>query len=122
VFDADTPVLRGGRLPIAVSNNASPGDRLQIFAFGHTNVVGNQVLFQNVVIGTFTGGRDSAPLVVDLNLNATTTAVEALVRRIGYRSESTSPVVRRRTIQLDLTDGDGAAAIPRYVKIDVVRN
>jgi hypothetical protein len=108
-------------LSVAISHNASAGDRLEIVAGRGISTMGGRVLFQGVVIGTFTGGSETTPLVVDLNLNATTIAVEALARRIGYRSEPLSPSVRRRTIRLDLSDGDGAAAVTRYVKIDVVR-
>src|SRR5581483_11338586 len=53
---------------------------------------GSNVTFGGTIIGTFTGGTASN-LVISLNANATATAVQALVRQIGYYSTSANPDV-----------------------------
>ena len=79
---------------------------------GEIGVFGSNVTYNYgagaVVIGSFTGGTDGVtPLIVTLNANATTAAVQALVRNITYQNLSDNPSTLERIAQFTLTDGDG---------------
>jgi hypothetical protein len=71
-----------------------------------------EVHYEGAVIGSFTGGTGTNPLVVTFNANATTSAVQALLRRVTYENVSDNPV-SERTVRLVLTDGDGGSTWSR---------
>ena len=61
----------------------------------------------NALIGTWAGGGNGADLVVNLNNNADSTAVDALIQRITYANNSNNPSTAERTVTFSLNDGDG---------------
>jgi ELWxxDGT repeat protein len=123
--DADTAILVGGRVKISVVGHPSAGDLLTIASNNVISTAGNviyhKVNFLNIAIGTFLGGSNGKPLVIELNQNATVDEVEALIRAIHYRTTSQNPSTLRRTIRFEVTDGEGTAAPFKEVKVDVVR-
>lgn len=115
VTDSDSPNFNGGQLSVALTANAEATDRLYIrnqgTGAGKIGVSGNQVTFGGTVIGTFTGGTSvSQPLTVSLNANADAAAVQELMRSIQYRSLAGSPSMLDRTVEFQLSDGDGGDA------------
>lgn len=115
VADPDNAVLSGGSLSVQVKVNPNANDVVAIShqgtAAGQIGVSGNSVSYGGVVIGTFTGGTGSVALVVTFNSQATTTAVQALARRITFRNTLAVPPIAQRTIEWKLTDllGGGVA-------------
>jgi hypothetical protein len=111
VSDADSPDFGGGKLTVAIAANANANDRLGIVnqgtAAGQIGVSGSNVTYGGVVIGTFSGGSGSTPLVVQFNTNATPAAAQALVRVITFRSVSATPPTAQRKITFVINDGDG---------------
>jgi hypothetical protein len=126
VTDADSLNFDGGTLTESVVTNATSQDRLAIqdqgTAAGQIGVSGSNVTFGGTIIGTFTGGTGTTPLVIDLNQDATPVAVTALQENITFEvvgvPSSTSP----RTFQTILTDGAaGNASLPATETINVLQ-
>ncbi|MEY2872846.1 MAG: hypothetical protein RLZZ373_217, partial [Pseudomonadota bacterium] len=120
VSDADSADFGGGVLTYAITANGTASDELAIRdqgtgagQIGLGGPGGLEVLFGGVTIGTYTGPvTGSTPLQVSLNANATPTAVQALLRNITYRNTSDDPGNSTRTVQIDLSDGDGGSIAP----------
>jgi ELWxxDGT repeat protein len=110
-----TVSLGGTRLRFSISGNASTGDRLQ------TSLIWNsdQIRYLDKFVGRFTGGTGTQPLVIQLNQDATLDVVQAVIRSVSYRTLSESPSEAQRTITIALIDGEGLAAAPQTVQIDV---
>ncbi|SFI86695.1 M36 family metallopeptidase [Planctomicrobium piriforme] len=121
VKDVDSSNLAGGRLTLRVTQGTKPGDLFSISAqgtgAGQISLDGTKVLFGGVNIGTVSGGTGSSALLVKFNINATAAAVQALLRRIEFGT--TSLPNGWRTVQITLSDGDGAisAAVTKSIKV-----
>lgn len=106
--DADSANLESGLLTVRVAVNAELTDRLEILhqgtAAGEIGISGDQVTFGGILIGTFTG---TTILNIELTSDATATAIQALLRRITFRSTASAPSQLARTITALLSDGDG---------------
>jgi len=111
--DADTPVFNGGQLSVQVTSGGDAGDLLAIrnagSGAGQIGVVGNQVQYQGVTFGTFSGGSGGAALVVTFTNdgNATLEAVEKLIRAIQYRNISNDPNPGTHSVLFLVEDGEG---------------
>ncbi len=119
VSDADSPNFDTGTLTVDFTAGGTSNDRLAINnqgpGVGNIAIVGNAVSYDSgsgpVVFGTFAGGTDgTTPLVITLNSDAGTTAVQALVRNINYENVSDDPATPARTVRFVLTDGDGGTS------------
>jgi hypothetical protein len=111
VSDADSSDFNGGKLTVSIATNADAADRLAIVnqgtASGQIGVSGANVMFGGTMIGTFSGGSGSTPLVVLFNASATPAAAQALVRVITFRSATATPSTAQRKITFVINDGDG---------------
>ncbi|MFZ2651434.1 MAG: DUF4347 domain-containing protein, partial [Burkholderiaceae bacterium] len=124
VSDADSTHFGGGNLSVYLSNNGSADDQLAILhqgnGAGQIGVVGSDVFFGGVLIGSFSGGTDgSTPLVVSLNASATPAATQALLRDITYVNVSENPSVLPRTLSVVLADGSGGVSAQATRTINV---
>ncbi|WP_338416332.1 cadherin domain-containing protein, partial [uncultured Sphaerotilus sp.] len=123
--DADNPVLNGGQFIAQITANGSTTDELGIrnqgTGVGQIGLSGSNVTYGGTVIGTSAGfGNGSTPLVVTFNGNATTAAVQALLRNITYRDTSDNPSTATRTLELTVSDGSGGTSTPAVVSVAVV--
>jgi len=118
VTDAGVTNFNGGTLTESLIANARAKDRLGIrnqgSAAGEIGVVGTNVTFGGVTIGTETGGAGSTPLVITFNANATIAAVTALQDNITFKTtaDSVASVASPRTFQSVVTDGPGGNVSP----------
>lgn len=117
VSDVDTVVFDTGVLAAEFTAGADPDDRLIIHpqgsAAGEIDVLGTDVRYGGVVIGTVTGpGTDENPLLVLLNDQATVPATQALLRRLAFRNDAAPPNEGSRTVRVTLTDGTGSTSSP----------
>lgn len=124
VLDDDTLSYDDGILTVAISSGASEDDRLGIQTTGTGStqiaVVGTDVAYGGVTIGSFSGGMGAIPLTVSLNHHATLTSVNALLRSVAFSNVSHSPATNSRTIQVQVDDGTGAVSAPVTRQISVV--
>ena len=124
VTDADSTNFAGGQLTVRISAAATTNDRLTIRnqgpSTGQITVSGSNVLYGGIIIGTYSGGTGTAALVVNFNQNATAAATRALVRNITFSTTgSSTATTQRRTLTLQLTDGDGGTSKAVTKRIDV---
>ncbi|MFO1008355.1 MAG: hypothetical protein U0929_20515 [Planctomycetaceae bacterium] len=116
ITDADSANFDGGVLTVQLVDNVEDSDMLEIRSLG-TATKGlrlnlSDILYDGVVIGSFTGGKNSLPLVISLNSAATPAITQVLLRNITYRSASGTPSLLPRSVRVTLTDGDGGASLP----------
>ena len=110
--DVGPSQFNGGSLAVTISVNGTLNDRLSIGETGGITLSGSEVRYSGLRIGTFSGGFGVGdPLVVLFDtINATPTAVEALVENISFANVSELPDTTNRTVQFSLVDIDGLAA------------
>lgn len=125
VTDIDSVNFDGGNLTASLTANASTVDVLGInnegTAAGQIGVSGSDVTYAGVVIGTFTGGTGSTPLVVTFDADATVEAVQALQQNITFGITGDSEVTLPRTFQTVITDAAGGnASTPVTATINVL--
>lgn len=114
IVDADATTYDNGSITFALAANGSSNDRLQIRNDGtDTNQIGlsgNTVTYEGNPIGTFTGGLNLTPLVVELNANSTLPAVQQLIRSVTFGTVTNGTSLATRILAISLDDGFGAAA------------
>ncbi|MRR56674.1 MAG: DUF4347 domain-containing protein [Deltaproteobacteria bacterium] len=128
ITDIDSADFNGGALTVSIVGNRVPAEdvlsiRNQGTAAGQIGVLGANVTYGGVLIGTFTGGSGTNDLVVSLNANASLTAVSALARNITYQnSDNLTATESSRTVRFVVTDGDGGASPNADATVVVSRN
>ena len=116
VSDADSAVLGGGTLTVALTANADVDDRLDLRSIGSGTgqiaVSGTQVSYEGTVIGRYAGEVSAgAPLIVYLGTAATPAAAQALLRAVVYRTVAPSdPANPDRVAQATQNDGQGGTS------------
>ncbi|NBD19260.1 DUF4347 domain-containing protein [Aquabacterium fontiphilum] len=108
-------IIAGGQAAEDVLGIESVGQ-----AAGQIAVVGSEVRYGGVAIGTVSGGSAGVPLVVLLNGSATDLAVTALVRSLTYaNSNQAAPSTQDRQVRVGLTSEQGQASAPQTVTVAV---
>ncbi|UXH76681.1 DUF4347 domain-containing protein [Roseateles amylovorans] len=116
VTDTDNTNFDGGLLSVnIITNRSTTYDALVVVnqgtGAGQIGVSGSSVTFGGMTFATFTGGTGNNSLDFSLNSFATPTAVQALIRTIGFsNSDPSDPVTATRTISWSLTDGSGGTS------------
>jgi hypothetical protein len=86
---------------------------------GQVSVSGSSVSVGGVVVGSIiSDGANGAPLGVSFNASATAARVEAVIEALTYANNSSAPDLTR-TINITVSDGDGATSAPRLVTVTV---
>jgi ELWxxDGT repeat protein len=120
ITDVDSLDFDTGRLTVRVSANLQSSDRISItnqgMGTGQIGVVGSNVYFGGTLIGTYAGVTS---LVVTLNPNADSLAVQALIANISYSNVSGNPSTLPRTVSASLTDGDGGTSTTVFKTVQV---
>lgn len=122
VSDPDTTNFARGFLTVKITSNATVFDRLEIVnqgtGAGLIGVSGDKLTYSGVPIGTFLGS--SSDKTIYFNGNATLAAVETLMRNLTFRTLGSSPSTARRSIQIQLFDGDGGQSNTIVKNVGVV--
>jgi hypothetical protein len=74
-------------------------------------VSGNQLVFNNVVAATFSGGTNGQPLLINFNNRATLNRVQYVLRNICFVHDSDNPSATDRMLSIQLADGAGGQAL-----------
>ncbi|ASJ73793.1 DUF4347 domain-containing protein [Granulosicoccus antarcticus] len=107
ISDVDVGDFDGGSLTVTISVNGTVNDQLTIVSGGNISVSGKELYQSGVLVGTFSGGKGTSPLLVAFNVNSTASIVQEVGRQIVYFNTSDDPVIAPRTIDFVATDGDG---------------
>jgi len=114
VVDPDGTDFDGGTLTVYLAAGGSVDDRLTVRNVGagpgQIGVSGSTITYSGIAIATFTGGDGLDPLLITFNSNATTTEVEAVIQNVIFSNISDSPTTTDRTVEFQLTDGDGGTS------------
>jgi len=108
VTDADSTNFGGGRIRVAIltGDGSTPGRRDQVTFLrgganrGRVNIRRGELRVGKVVVGTYTGGVNGAPLQIELNSNATLERVRTVLQNIIFRGTNRSGGPRIVTIQV----------------------
>ncbi|MBM4076842.1 MAG: hypothetical protein FJ267_14535 [Planctomycetes bacterium] len=124
ISDVDSLNLENGTMTIGISENAQETDEIVIrnqgTSAGQIGINGTDITYGGIVIGSFTGGNGSTPLIVTFNATATPLIAQALLRNITFRSTSVTPSMLSRTVRVSLTDGDGGTSVAATKQIHFV--
>lgn len=126
VSDADAPSdLSGGVLTVAIAANRDVADELGIASVVgdplQFNSIAKTVSYQGTQFGVVSGGSaGGSDLVVTFDANATLTAVQALVRRITFRTVGDRPSTLQRAVTFTVSDGDGGTSSPATKLLNVI--
>ena len=130
VSDVDSPNFAGGSLTVSISGgdvNDHVWVAYQGTGVGQVSVIGINVYSNSgsgsVLIGAISGaGSSFSPLVMTFNATATASDVAMVARAVAYSNYSTASVTTDRTVQFQLTDGDGgtSAAITKLIHFSSV--
>jgi len=120
VEDPDNESFHLGVLTVSLTTNWQATDRIEILSvgsgIGEISVLSNQVFYEGLLIGTFGG---TTTLSVTLNSNASTAAVQKLLRSITFRSLSATPSLLSRTVSVTLSDGAGGTSVAQTKTINL---
>ncbi len=122
--DNDSFNFAGGVLTVKIATNASTStDRIEIknqgSGTGQIGFSGSTIKYQGTTIGTLSGGTTSR--TITFTAAATPAAVQALLRTITFRTTSTSAPLGTRSVQLQMSDGDGGTSLVFTKLINVVK-
>ncbi|MFO0943445.1 MAG: hypothetical protein U0930_22140 [Pirellulales bacterium] len=125
VLDPDTVNFSNGQLKVETVN-AQPQDRLTIrdegAGPGKVRLVGDNVLFGGVVVGTKSGGDGLNTLVVTFNeaAQSNVSGVQSILRNVQW--STTSLQLGIRNISVVLTDGDGGTSNVQTTALNSIRS
>ena len=126
VNDLYSPDFEAGKLTGKFTTNSTPDDSLSIRNQGtNANEIGvddKNVTYGGKIIGSFEGGKEAQPLVVTFNANANREIVQALLRQITYSNTSKKTTIGKRTLEFQLSDGDGGISNNLTATINIIAN
>jgi hypothetical protein len=111
--------LASSKLTVTIGS-AGSADIVTVVAGNGVTVSGSSVSYNGTVIGTFTAGAGSSPLVVQFNIAATTAGVQAVVDQVGFYNTNAAMSVYDRTVSFTLTDNRSVASTTATKTIHVV--
>lgn len=112
------------RLSARIAAGGSTTDQLGVISQGagsnQIQVTGNDIRFGGIVIGTILSSTQD--LQIDLNADCTTAALQALMRKIGFRSLSDAPTSTIRRIEMGLGNAFKAVTVERTLQITALND
>ena len=126
VTDADSANFSGGKLTVQITTGLSGSEdvlfiRDEVAGANKIILSGASIMYNGLVIGTYTGGSNGSPLVVTFTSNANPTTVAALVHNLAYRnSNTTEPNTTPRTVSISMDDGAGGNSAVSEVTLNVL--
>lgn len=125
VSDPDSANFNGGKLTAQITTGRVNGEdvlfiRDQGAGANQIAISGASVMYNGLVVGTFTGGSNGNPLVITFTANANATTVTALVHNLAYRNSNTvEPSTASRSVSISMDDGAGGSSAVSVVALTV---
>jgi hypothetical protein len=121
VSDVNLTSFPGGTLHVQIAG-ASKQDHLKIHSVGNKpgqiSFANGHVKYGGKVIATFSGNWRDA--VFTFNSNATTAAVQALVRSIQFYTQGVKTPLGPRQVQFQMSDGQGNTSTLVSTQVNVI--
>jgi len=109
--DADSTVIAGGNLQVAIFANGDAADRLQLADSGQVTISGSAVSYGGTVVGSWSVGDMANPLRVDFaGAAATPVVAKDVLRAVRFANASAAPSAAPRTLRATLSDGQDTSA------------
>ena len=113
VADVDSMDFQGGSLTAAISVNLQTGDTLSLQTLGtdsptsglFINTSTKKVLFNGIEFASYSGGTGTTAFSLTFNINANAVNVSAVLKRLIFKTTSSS--LLQRKVSLTMRDGDG---------------
>jgi Ca2+-binding RTX toxin-like protein len=102
------PNLTGAVLQVDYLSHFSAFDSLAVATIGPVGLSGGNVLYNNAVIGTVSGGAAGSALRITLNASATPAMVETLLDNVYFRNTSQAPLTIARMMVAGLQIAGGS--------------
>jgi hypothetical protein len=123
VTDLDGTSFDGARLAVRISENFDINDRLSISPVsndpGRVNVSGKNVLVGGKQVGVFATQEGGRILTVTFNASATLFSLQAVARRIAFRTLGEDPFISPRDVTFQVIDSGGAISKPTIKTVNV---
>ncbi|WP_348681074.1 beta strand repeat-containing protein [Alteromonas mediterranea] len=121
--DSDSTNFEGGVVTLGYIQFGGVEDQLGVNNQGNglnqIGVSGSTISYSGTVIGNIVNdGQNGATLRIELNINATHEAIEALVQNLTYANTSEAPNAQR-TLSLNVEDGDGGSTGNQTITVNV---
>ncbi len=114
VNDTDPTDYNTATLTVTLSANGTADDRLDIRSdgtgAGQVGVSGSDVTYEGVIVGSYTPGTSSTPLVVTFNAQSTPAIAQAVLRAVTFSNVSDDPDTTPRTVEVVVVDNGGLAS------------
>lgn len=126
VSDSDSANFSGGKMTVQITAGGTAAQdvlfiRDEVAGANKIILSGSTIMYNGLVIGTFTGGSNGNPLVITFTNNANPTTVGALVHNLAYRnSNTTEPSTTQRSVSISMDDGAGGNSTVSVVTLDVL--
>lgn len=126
VSDADSVNFSGGKMTVQITAGGTAAQdvlfiRDEVAGANKIILSGASIMYNGLVIGTFTGGSNGNPLVITFTSNANPTTVGALVHNLAYRnSNTTEPSTTARSVSISMDDGAGGNSAVSVVTLGVL--
>ena len=120
VDDRDNPTFLGAVLKVSLGTSYRVGD--EVLLLGNSSVTLNRgrILVGGLVVGAFMRPGNGQELKIIFNHDATRSRVQEVLRAVAFNHKTASPVPGQRSLRFDLSDGSGAIATAKVVRVDVV--
>ena len=125
ITDTESGDYNGAQISTTIITNGTTNDRLLVkhegTGAGEVNVSGNDILINGNVVATISGGiGDNDPLIITFNNNSTVAIAQQVARHISFNNVSDAPSENQRTVQMQVTDGDGGTSNTDIRGINVI--
>lgn len=120
IQDVNTTTFNQGQLIVEFAANGTADDRLTIQQSSRVSTdASNHILYNGVIVGTFTGGIGLTPLDIIFNAQATTSIVSDIAEQIAFSNVSQAPSTLDRSVEFILTDGKSGISAPAFKTVHV---
>ncbi|WP_419194997.1 cadherin domain-containing protein, partial [Novipirellula herctigrandis] len=126
VSDVDSANFDGGTITVDITAGGDSAEDVfgilhEGISAGQVAVSTNDVLYENVLVGSFSGGSGGSPLVITFNASATAETVTQVLNNITYENiDTVTPTTTTRSVSIVVTDGDGGTSSTISTSINVV--
>lgn len=95
--------------------------RNQGSGLNQVRVDGSNLWYNGNIVGSYSGGANGSPLVINLAADATPVSVTAVLCNLAYRNTNiVDPSTTARSVSVTIDDGSGGTSAPATVTVNVV--